>query len=259
LTNADNNVDVIGRVSLSPFARTSLRLLHEASIGASAWYGNHNAGLAFPAQATPGGFVFFNPSWSAGQNVMGSPTLLDLLQDGSTFTLGGEVSLPIGHQVGLRAEVVRKQQNLQEATVPADGMAPTLKGAATLSAIGGYGEAWFWLLGDDRQLPRPGFELPSRLGRVLVPTADPAVMVTARAEVLQENLTSTQTINADPNVATTRVVTLTAGVNYWYGRRVRATVNYALTFFSGTTENIKMTEAAGRSEQELMVLLSMGL
>jgi hypothetical protein len=259
VSNADNNVDGIGRVSIAPFARTSLAWLHEASIGASAWYGQHNANQPFPTQATPGGFVFFDPAWTMGQAMAGAaPQTLDLLQNGSTLTLGGEVNLPVGHQFGVRGEVISKQQNLVEASIQA-GTAPTPKGNATLQGIGGYGEAWLWLLGDDRQLPRPGFELPSRLGRVLVPPAEHAVMVTARGEFLQENLTSTQTINADPNVATTRVVTATLGVNYWYGRRVRVTLNYALTFFSGTTENIKSIEAAGRTEQELMVLLGMGL
>jgi phosphate-selective porin len=248
LRNGDNRVDVIGRVSVAPLARTALDWLHEASLGASVWYGQHIAGQAFPQQATPGGFVFFDPAWAMGT--------LDLFESGPTLTLGGEVNLPFGHRFGLRAEGVLKSQDLAETLV---GTPPTTVGRAHMNAFGGYGEAWVWLLGDDRMLPRPGFELPKRLGRVVEPPIEPGLMLTARGELLQEDLTSGQAINADPNLATTRLVTATLGVNYWYGRRVRATLNYALTFLSGTTENIKDLQAKSKTEQELLLLLAMGL
>ena len=74
----------------------------------------------------------------------------------------------------------------------------------------------------------------------------------------QMSLTSPSN-NADRNLATTRLVTATLGINYWYGRRVRATLNYAVTFLSGTTEAIKTLQATSKNEQELLLLLSMGL
>jgi hypothetical protein len=255
LRNGDNRVDGIGRVSVAPFARTSLELLHEASVGASVWYGQHAAGQSFPTQATPGGFAFFVPTWTMGQL---PPLTLDLLESGSTLTLGGELNLPIGHQFGVRAEGVLKELDLAEAVIATDGTPPMSRGTAHLRGFGGYGEAWLWLLGDDRFLPRPGFELPKRLGRVVAPPAEPGLMVTARVELLQEDLTSASA-NADPNLATTRLVTGTLGMNYWYGRRVRATLNYALTFLSGTTESIKELQATSKTEQELLLLLAMGL
>jgi len=255
LRNGDNRVDVIGRVSVAPLARTSLGLLHEASLGASVWYGQRAANQAFPTQATPGGFVFFNPAWPMGQM---PPLNFDLFESGSTLTLGGELNLPIGHQVGLRGEGVLKEQDLAEAVISTDGTPPMVRGRAHLRGFGGYGEAWLWLMGDDRILPRPGFELPKRLGRVVEPTAEQGLMVTARGELLQEDLTSPSN-NADRNLATTRLVTATVGVNYWYGRRVRATLNYAVTFLSGTTEAIKTLQATSKNEQELLLLLSMAL
>ena len=255
LRNGDNRVDVIGRVSVSPLARTAVDSLHEASLGASAWYGQHAAGQAFPTQTTPGGFVFFNPAWMTGQ------MNLDLLESGPTLTLGAELNLPIGHQFGLRGEGIFKQQGTsRRGGMSCPGRHAAGYQRAKLNAIGGYGEAWFWLLGDDRQLPRPGFELPTRLGHLVEPTAQHGVMVTARGEFLQEDLTSAQTVNADPNLATTRLVTTTLAVNYWYGRRVRASLDYGVTFFSGTSENIIATKATnGTSEQELMLLLAMAL
>ncbi|HVU50030.1 MAG TPA: porin [Polyangia bacterium] len=255
LRNGDNRVDVIGRVSVSPLARTSLDAFHEVSLGASAWYGQRAAGQAFPTQATPGGFAFFVPSWTMGQM---PPLTFDLLESGSTLTLGGELNAPIGHQAGVRGEGVLKEQDLAEAVIATDGSPPTTRGRAHLRGFGGYGEAWLWLVGDDRLLPRPGFELPKRLRRVVEPPAEHGLMVTARGELLQEDLTSTST-NANPNTATTRLVTATLGVNYWYGRRVRATLNYALTFLSGTTENVKNLQATSKTEQEVLLLLAMGL
>ena len=257
LRNGDNRVDFIGRVSVSPLARTAIDSLHEASLGASVWYGQHVAGRAFPTQTTPGGFVFFDPSWTVGQM---NPVALDLHESGRTLTLGGEVSLPIGHQFGLRAEGFLKQQDLSEDSVAADGTTLSTMGRAKLSAIGGYADAWLWILGDDRLLPRPGFELPKRLGRLVEPAAEPGVMLTVRGELLKEDLTSTQNILADPNLGTTRLMAGTLGVNYWYGRRVRASLNYIVTFFRGTTENITATKATdGPSQQEILLLLAMGL
>jgi hypothetical protein len=256
ISNADNRVDVIGRVSVAPLARTSIELLREASLGGSAWYGQHVAGRAFPQQTTPGGFVFFDPTWMVGQT---APVTLDLREGGSTLTLGGELNLPLGHQFGLRAEGFFKQQDLAEDSVAADGSLQTM-GRAKLQALAGYGEAWVWLLGDDRLLPRPGFQLPTRLGRIGDPPVEHGVMVTARGELLKEDLTSSQNLLADPNLATTRVETAALAVNYWYGRRVRASVNYILTFFGGTTENVKATVATiGKSEQEILLLVAMGL
>jgi hypothetical protein len=251
LSNADDRVDVIGRVSVAPLARTSLGWLHEASLGLSAWYGQRAAGRPLPAQATPGGFVFFEPTWMMGR--------FDLLESGSTLTLGGELNLPLGHQFGLRGEGIFKSQDLAEAAIPTDGSPPVPMGQAHLRAFGGYGEAWYWLLGDDRLLPRPGFELPKRLRSIGEPPAEPGVMLTARGELLQEDLTSMRAINADPNLATTRLVTATFGLNAWYGRRVRATLNYAVTFLSGTTENITALRATSKTEQEVLLLLAMGL
>jgi phosphate-selective porin OprO and OprP len=254
--NADNQVDFIGRVTVAPLARSSIELLHDASLGVSAWYGQHVAGLPFAPQTTPGGFVFFKPTWMAGPT---GTTNLDLREDGSTLTLGGELSLPITHQVGLRVEGFFKKQNLGEDSVAVDGTTSTL-GLAKLQAIAGYAEAWLWLMGDDRQLPRPGYELPTRLGHLAEPSTEHGLMLTARGELLKEDLTSTQTQLADRNLATTRMVSASLALNYWYGRRVRASFNYVLNLLSGTTENVTTTLATdGKSEQELLLLLAMGL
>jgi Phosphate-selective porin O and P len=258
LRNADNHVDLIGRAFAAPLARTPHEGLREVSLGVSAWYGQHVAGLPFPTQTTPGGFVLFDPQWTTGQTM---PLTLELRESGRTLTLGGEVNVPINHLFGARAEGIFKQQDLAENSIlPADGSTLATLGRAKLQAIGGYAEVWAWVMGDDRQLPRPGLELPVRLGRASEPPPQHGVMLAARGEMLKEDLTSNQAVLGDPNLATTRLTALSLAVSYWYGRRVHASVDYVMTFVGGSTENVKATLAtSGKSEQELLLLVAMGL
>jgi len=257
LRNADNKVDVVGRAFVAPLARAAAEGLRDVSLGASVWYGQHAGGLSFPTQTTPGGFVFLDPTWTTGRDTLLS---LALHEGGSTLALGGELNVPINHVFGARAEAVFKKQDLAEDRVLSDGSTLATLGRAKLQGLGGYAEAWAWALGDDRQLPRPGLELPARLGRVVEPPRQHGVMIAARGELLKEDLTSTQAVLGDPNLATTRIVAASLAVNYWYGRRVRASLDYVLTFVGGTTENVKMIGATtGKTEQEILLLVAMGL
>jgi phosphate-selective porin len=254
--NADDQFDFIGRVVGAPFARSSSEGLHDATVGVSGWYGQRQDGQPFLPQTTSGGFVVFDPAWTTGGN---TPMSLALHQNGSLWALGGEVSLPITHVAGVRAEGFFKKQNLTEDSIGAAGAFTTLA-RAKLQSLGGYGEAWVWLTGDDRQLPRPGLELPKRLGRVV--EAEPAhgLQLAVRADFLKEDLTSTQTTLGDPNLATTRILGGSVAVNYWYGRRVRASLIYALTGLRGTSENVKDAIAtSGAYEHELMAIVAMAL
>jgi hypothetical protein len=253
--NADSQVDFIGRVVVSPLARTSLELFRGLALGGSGWYGQHQAGSPFPTQLTPGGFVVFDPTWTGGQ--AGSPFALH--ERGKMLALAGELSVPVTHDFGLRGEFIFRKQDLAEDSLNPDGSTMMTQGRATLQGIGGYGEAWLWLLGDDRQLPAPGLQLPARLGTVAEPGQDHGVMIAARGELLKEDLTSTAATLGDPNLATTRIVEATAAVNYWYGRRVRASANYVLTVVSGTTERVKSIVAAGKYEHELLFLVGVTL
>jgi hypothetical protein len=257
LRNADDQVDFIGRVVGAPFARTSVDSLRAASLGVSAWYGQRRDAQPFLPQTTPGGYVVFDPTWTTRGN---APMSLALHQNGSTVALGGELNLPLSHVFGARGEFFYKQQNLTEDSLGASGALPTTLGRAKLQALGGYGEAWVWLMGDDRQLPRPGLELPTRLGRVADAPPAHGVTLAVRGEVLKEDLTSTQAILGDPNVATTRVLGAAGTITYWYGRRVRASLVYALTGLYGTTEKVRDDVATnGTFEHELLIAAAMAL
>jgi hypothetical protein len=254
--NADSQVDVIGRVVVSPLARTSLELFRRLALGGSGWYGQHQAGTRFPTQVTPGGFVVFDPTWTSGQ--FPDQAFLALNQRGKMMALAGELSVPITREFGLRGEFIFKKQDLAEDALNLDG-STTPRGRATLQGIGGYGEAWVWLMGDDRQLPAPGLQLPVRLGSVTEPAQQHGVMIAARGELLKQDLTSTATALGNPNLATTRIVEVTAAVNYWYGRRVRASANYVFTLADATSERVKSIVAAGKYEHELLFLVGVAM
>jgi hypothetical protein len=120
---------------------------------------------------------------------------------------------------------------------------------------------WLWLMGDERLLPRPGLELPVHLGalpRVDEPP-DQGLMLAVRGEIIKEDMTTNQVVLGDPNVATTRVVSGSAALNYWYGRRVRMSFNYVLNIFGGSTESVKSIVAAGALEHEVLLRFGMSL
>jgi phosphate-selective porin len=254
--NLDNQSDTIGRIVFSPFAAGG-RAWRQFSVGGSAWYGNHVLGPEVPVQATPGGMVFLEPHWTTGQM---TPGTFELHEQGTATAFGGELNLPIGDRFGLRAEIVWKRQHLSEIDTTATSSAPA--GDAVLDGIAGYGEIWFWLLGDGRLLPAPGLELPLRIGtpaRATAPLLDEGLQLAIRGEALQENVTSDNLTLGDPSVSTTRVVSGTLGLNYWRGRFVRVSANYVVNEWSGTSETIMALAAGGKIEQEFLLRFAMSL
>jgi hypothetical protein len=107
--------------------------------------------------------------------------------------------------------------------------------------------------------PAPGYQLPVRPERTAGALLEPAVMVALRGEVLKEDLNSDATSLGDPGLATTRVVSGTAAVNYWRGRLVRLSANYVLNYWSGTSETMLALIAAGHLEHEVLVRFALSL
>jgi len=250
--NLDNQADVIGRLVWAPLAAGD-GPWRRLAIGGSAWRGNHVLGPEAPVQATPGGVVFFHPRWALGAGQPGGA----VHEQGTIQAFAGELNLPLGEHAGLRGEVVWKKQHLVDGTLPADGFSPA--GSATLDGIAAYGEIWLWLLGDPQRHPRPGLELPWRPTPASDPALQDGLMLAVRGEVLKEDLTSQATFLGDPGIATTRVVSGTAGVNYWRGRFVRISANYVLNQWSGTSETVQTLAAAGRWEHEVLLRFALSL
>jgi hypothetical protein len=254
LRNVDNQADAIGRLTLAPFAGRG-GAWRRIWLGASGWYGRHVAGPVAAVEATPGGVTFFVPRWTNGDP---PPRTLALREHGTVTAAGGELNLPLGGRVGLRGEVVWKRQHLREADVAGEiGLSPAF-GDATLEGIAGYGELWLWLLGDDTLLPLPGRQLPARRERT-TPRLDDGVMLAVRGEILKQDLSTDQPALGDPNRATTRVVSGTAGLNYWHGPFVRLSVNYVLNVWSGNSEVSHLLRADGELQHEVLVRAALNL
>ncbi|HEX3694329.1 MAG TPA: porin [Polyangia bacterium] len=255
--NLDNQFDLIARGFFAPFGLLSVDRLKAITLGGSVWRGRHLNGLAFQSQTTAGGFVFFNPRWTTGRAPISD---VELHQQGRVLAYAFEFDAPLTHRLGLRAEYVSRHQQLAEADIDTtgSGMLRTL-GNATVDSFAAYGELWFWIVGDDTLLPRPGVELPVRLAAVNDGAAADGLMVALRAEFLKEDLVSDTPAIADPNVATTRVMAGTFGVNYWYSKRFRFSLNYTLNAFHGTTENIRVIVASTPYVHELLLRLAIAL
>jgi hypothetical protein len=229
------------------------------TVGGSGWYGRHVQGPTLPIQATPGGLQFINPRWVNGQ---ATPVTLEMREQGPVMALAGELSVPIARRFGLRAEGVFKRQDLVEAEVSTTAGTWLTRGNASVEGIAAYGEMWVWLAGDDRLLPVPGLQLPfrpDRRPRFEDRPFDPGLMFTLRGEILKEDITSNQTTLGNPNRATTRVVSGTAGLNYWRGRLVRFSINYTGNYWSGTSETIKTLAAANKLEHEVLLRFALSL
>jgi hypothetical protein len=199
--------------------------------------------------------VFFQPHWTGS---FASPTF-ELQEQGTIEAFAGEVNVPIGARFGLRGEFVWKKQQLAESAVTISGVTPLY--LATLEGIAGYGELWFWALGDQRTRPPAGYELPVRPAPAPAPLLEQGLMFALRGEVLKEDLDAGKQAQSlgDPGIATTRVVSGTAGVNYWRGRLVRLSANYILNYWSGTSETILALMATGRLEHEVLIRLALSL
>jgi hypothetical protein len=254
--NLDNQPDVIGRLTVSPFARGE-GAFRRLTLGGSGWYGRHVLGPGFPVQATPGGVPFVLPQWTTGQAPLGQS--LELREHGIVAAAGGELSIPFGRHFGVRGEVVYKQQRLAETEATPVSGPLTVMGTPQLTALSAYGEMWLWLAGDDQMLPAPGLELPNRTEGRYTRAFEDGLMLAFRGEFVKEDLVNTQTELADPTRATSRVISGTAGVNYWRGHFARISINYVLNMWSGTSETIKSLRAQGMLEHEVLLRFASSL
>jgi hypothetical protein len=197
------------------------------------------------------------PQWTVGQGVLGQP--YELREHGIVTAVAGELSLPFGSRFGLRGEFVYKQQRLAETEAPPLTGPLYAMSTPQLNAMAGYGEVWLWLAGDDRMLPVPGLQLPHRIEGHYKRAFEDGLMLAVRGEFVKEDLVNTLTSLADPTRATTRVVSGTAGVNYWRGHFARISLNYVLNMWSGTSETIKTLAAQGQFEHEVLLRFASSL
>lgn len=258
--NVDNNVDVIGRAWVAPFAFTDIEAVKKVTLGGSFWVGKRGAtGLALAPQATQGGFRFLDPKWTLPDG----KTTAEMHPIGNLTSYALEADVPISHRFGLRFEYVRKLQDLEEddITGAAGGkLAPI--GHAKLDGYSFYGEAWGWLIGDNRIIGDPGLQLPPRLKKLKTSEPRHGLMIAARVDNLQETVTSDTPALKNPSVGVTHIIAPELGINYWYSKRFRATFNYIVNIPGGDAANVaksKTKNGGAAAEHEFQLRLGIAL
>jgi hypothetical protein len=258
--NIDNNLDFMGRAWVAPFAFTKLEAIKAITIGGSFWAGKRGAtGLPLATQSTQGGFAFLTPKWTLPDG----KTSAELHQNGNLTAFALELNVPIAHRFGVRFELVKKAQALEEDDISGAAAGKLIKlGQAKLEGTSFYAELWGWILGDDRIIGEPGLQLPTRLTKFTDPRPRHGLMVSARLDRLSETVTSNTAALKDPNVGRTQIIAPELGVTYWYSKRLRATFNYVVNLLDGdasTIDEAKIKNGGSPAEHELLFRLGIAL
>jgi hypothetical protein len=263
--NADREFDWMGRAWVAPFSFSGDGPLHDVEIGASLWTGDRANTLAPTSQTTQGGFTFLNFGQFTTTYQGTANTAMQMRQVGRMNAAAGEINAPIDHKYGVRGEFVWRHSPLSEETIASSG-AGTIVRAADLKGYSFYGEAWVWLMGDDRIIgDQQGLEPFLRYKKFGVRPIQNGLMIAARYEHLDENVTAASTpalsIGPDsPALGKTVVDSGELGVNYWHSKRFRATFNYVLNHFGqGDDANATLKVLSSAWEQEFLFRLAIAL
>jgi phosphate-selective porin len=262
--NADREFDWMGRAWIAPFSFTGEGPLHDVEIGGSFWTGDRANTLAPTSQTTQGGFTFlnfgqFNTTYGTTAN-----TAMQLRQVGRMNAAAGELNAPINHKYGVRGEFVWRHSPLSEEIIASSGAGMIVR-AADLKGYSFYGEAWVWLMGDDRIIgDQQGLEPFLRYKKFGVRPIQNGLMIAARYEHLDENVTAdtiaTTIVPDAPALGKTVVDSGELGVNYWHSKRFRATFNYVLNHFGrGSDANATLKALSSPWEQEFLFRLAIAL
>ena len=262
--NADREFDWMGRAWVAPFSFSGDGPLHDVEIGASLWTGDRANTLAPTSQTTQGGFTFlnfgqFNTTYGTTAN-----TAMQLRQVGRMNAAAGELNAPINHKYGVRGEFVWRHSPLSEEIIDSSGAGMIVR-AADLKGYSFYGEAWVWLMGDDRIIgDQQGLEPFLRYKKFGVRPIQNGLMIAARYEHLDENVTAdtiaTTIVPDAPALGKTVVDSGELGVNYWHSKRFRATFNYVLNHFGrGSDANATLKALSSPWEQEFLFRLAIAL
>jgi hypothetical protein len=271
--NVDSNFDAMGRAWIAPFAFAKLKGLENITLGGSFWVGTRGpasgtdstSALRLASQTTQGGFAFLDNAWTittpSTNGGAATTTPAELHQRGKLQSFAVELNVPIQHRYGIRFEYVHKLQDLSvdNASKPA---ALVSLATAQLKGYALYGEAWFWLLGDDTILPAPGLELPARLKKFETSEPRDGVMLALRVERLDEKITTNTALASDPLTGTRKVTALEFGINYWHSKRYRASFNYVANWLYGTAGAIDDARAklsGNKIEHEFLGRLGIAL
>ena len=257
--NTDDHFDFMGRAWVAPLSFGAPAELHDITIGGSYWTGDRNPGTALAAQTTQAGFTFLSPKLTINNATTGDT--YELHQQGRLYEYALEVNAPIAHKFGVRWEFVGKTQPLSQydITTPAS---PKIQSGLHLKGWSTYGEAWAWVLGDDRIIGEPGMQMPTRYKKFGVKPPQHGLMLAVRVDYLDEDLTVDSSSSAlvsakSAAVGKTKLTAVAIGANYWISKRFRTTLNYVVNTLDGNTPYVK--GLASKTEQEFLFRLAIAL
>jgi hypothetical protein len=242
----DLHLDSMGRAWIAPFSFAGPSRWHDVAVGGSFWLGDRVRGPALPAQTTAGGFELLGFDSYLANLAGAAMTPVQLRQVGLLRAVAAELNAPVGHTFGVRGELVWKHSPLSEESL-ANPQAPVILGGANLIGWSGYGEVWYWALGDDRaggdlQGLEPFKRPRESTDEAGPPPPEDALMLALRFERLDEQLTHEADAAAlnlqNPELGSTVVTAVHLGINYWHARRVRASLNLGVNHLSGTNPRL---------------------
>jgi hypothetical protein len=230
--NVDNRVDLAGRVTLRPLARTD-SIANRIQIGASATYGVrqiNNVGYHLDALTTDGGFAF----WDGGRTEGGQRVAV--LPSGEQLGLAGELRVPVS-KLDFRFEFLYQKRNTRESVEGLEQSQSVRFGH--LTGTGFYTQLAFWILGDPTMIPEPGRFQPPRIHfpRGERHPSDIGLNVALRVESLSATYAPGDRASLPGDARPEQSIearVVGVGVNYLLGRHAQVSVNYAYTVLPGS-------------------------
>ncbi len=279
----DNRFAIESRAVFAPLAlwRKHPKWLEEAWIGGSFWWRPYdNPALGQPGSTTAataldlspvttqGGFSTFNSNYANGIDANKNPIRAHLAPAGTTWKWALELNAPITTRYGLRAEYVHQSIDLHEyADVAVNGSVTRSDGPfAHLDGWGAYVEAYAWI-GGDVNADRPGlYSLPHWNGYIRPKPPQWAVMLAARYEHLEFDVTNLPQPGPKPDPATGHYAldTVELGASFWVTRHSRLMANYLANYIGAgdpaqAAANEKKNLFFQQFEHELLFRLQVNL
>lgn len=229
--NVDESFDAVGRVYVRPWVSGGDRWFRELQFGISARHGKRDSrlvGYDFTPMTTQGGYAFFRPTYrDAGGR------LIHLIPNGLQHVGGLELYLPVGH-VDIASEVFYHALEMREAVDGFQIGSPSER-AGIITGPAAYVQVGYWFLGTRDIIARPGTFGPVHLDLTRVrETPEMGLQGLVRYEHIDLFYDPSSRAGVDdPNSPRGHILVqaFSLGVNYWYTRHVRLTVNWQTMVF----------------------------
>jgi Phosphate-selective porin O and P len=256
--NFDNRLAVQMRAIVAPLAlwRKHPAWAEEVWLGGSFWWRQYDndalaqtpsttgaAALDLPSLTTTGGFSAFSSNYANGADANKNPIRSHLAPAGPTWKWALEVNVPVRGRYGVRAEYVHQAIDLHQyedvnpspsAGAGAGTGNPTRTDGpfAHLDGWGAYVAAWAWI-GGDINADHPGlYSVPHWTGYVTPKPPRWAVLLAAKYEHVEFDITNLPMVGSKPDPATGHygLDTFALGASIWVTRHSRLMVNYLANY-----------------------------